>query len=119
MFVWSHEDMLGIDLGIIVHHLNANPNIKPVKLKRRSYNQDRYEDIKQEVDMLLKAGYIIEVYYPKLIGNVVMAKKANGQCHICVDFTNLNKACFKITSPCPRLINLWTPLLETRLLIHG
>jgi hypothetical protein len=31
VFAWSHEDMLGIDLSVIVHKLNVDPNHRPVK----------------------------------------------------------------------------------------
>ena len=33
VFAWSHEDMLGIDPSIIVHHLNIDPSFKQVKQK--------------------------------------------------------------------------------------
>ena len=35
--------------------------------------------------------------------NVVIVKKANGKWRICVDFTNLNKACLKDNYPLPRI----------------
>ena len=31
IFTWSHEDMPGIDLTVIVHKLNVNPNSSPVR----------------------------------------------------------------------------------------
>ena len=31
VFAWSHEDMLGIDLSVITHHLNVYPSSKPVR----------------------------------------------------------------------------------------
>ena len=30
VFAWSHEDMSGIDLGVITHRLNICPSFKPV-----------------------------------------------------------------------------------------
>ena len=30
IFAWSHEDMPGIDLTVIVHKLNVNPDSSPV-----------------------------------------------------------------------------------------
>ena len=47
------------------------------------------------------AKFIWEVYYPNWVANVVMVKKANGKWRICVDFTNLNKACPKDSYPLP------------------
>ena len=31
VFAWSHEDMLGIDDGVIKHRLNINPMKKPIQ----------------------------------------------------------------------------------------
>ena len=30
IFAWSHKDMPGIDLSVIVHRLNVNPDSSPV-----------------------------------------------------------------------------------------
>ena len=48
-------------------------------------------------------GFIREVYYPKWLANIVMVKKTNGKWRMCVDFTNLNKACLKDSYPLPRI----------------
>ena len=48
-----------------------------------------------------KAGFIREVYYSNWLANVVMVKKANGKWRICVEFTDLNKACPKDNYPLP------------------
>lgn len=45
--------------------------------------------------MLLIAGFIKEVHYPKWLANVVIVKKPNGKWRICIDFIDLNKACPK------------------------
>jgi len=42
---------------------------------------------------LLKVGHIREIQYPEWLANVVLVKKANGKWRMCVDFTDLNKAC--------------------------
>ena len=44
---------------------------------------------------LQNAEFIREVYYLDWLANVVMVKKANGKWRMCVDFTDLNKACPK------------------------
>ena len=31
VFVWSHDDMLGIDPNVITHRLNVYPSSKPVR----------------------------------------------------------------------------------------
>ena len=51
-------------------------------------------------------GFIREVLYLEWLENVVMVKKPNGKWRVCVDFTNLNKACPKDSYPLPRIDRL-------------
>ena len=67
---------------------------------------ERENAIKDEVHKLMAAKFIREVYYPDWLANVVMVKKANGKWRMCVDFTNLNKACPKDSYPLPRIDQL-------------
>lgn len=39
------------------------------------------------------AGFVREVYYPEWLANVVMVKTSNEKWYMCIDFTDLNKAC--------------------------
>ncbi|XP_059623093.1 uncharacterized protein LOC132266252 [Cornus florida] len=57
----------------------------------------------EEVDRLLEAGFIREVQYPAWLSNVVVVQKKNGKWRVCIDFTNLNKACPKDNFPLPRI----------------
>ena len=56
-----------------------------------------------EVNKLLAVGFIREVYYPDKLANVILVKKANEKLRMCVDFTDLNKACPKDSFPLPRI----------------
>ena len=67
---------------------------------------ERDKAIAKEVRKLLEAGFIQEVYYPNWLANVVMVKKANGKWRMCVDFTDLNRACPKDSYPLPRIDTL-------------
>ena len=60
----------------------------------------------EEVEELLTAGFIWEVYYPEWLANVVMVKKSNGKWCMCVDFTDLNRAYPKDSFPLPRIDQL-------------
>ena len=62
--------------------------------------------IKEEVQKLIAAKFIREVYYLDWLANVVMVKKANGKWRMGVYFTNLNKACPKNSYPLPRIDQL-------------
>ena len=95
--------MGGIDPTIITHRLNVSPSFKPVKQKRRSFALERQKAINEEIDKLLQAGAIKEVEYPEWLANVVLVKKANGKWRLCIDFTDLNKACPKDSFPLPRI----------------
>ena len=101
IFAWSHEDMSGIDPGVITHCLNICPSFKPVQQKKRVFAPKRDDAIKEEVQMLMAGKFIREVYYPDWLANVVMVKKANGKWRMCVDFTDLNRACPKDSYPLP------------------
>ena len=59
-----------------------------------------------EVNKLLAANFIREIYYPEWLANIVMVKKANGKWRMCVDFTDLNNACAKDSFPLPRIDQL-------------
>ena len=48
----------------------------------------------------------MEVFYPNWLANVVMVKKSNGKWSMCIDFTDLNKACPKDSFPLPRIDQL-------------
>ena len=63
VFAWSHEDMPGIDLGVITHRLNVSPSFKPIRQKKRVFTHERDSAIKDEVHKLMAAKFIREVYY--------------------------------------------------------
>ena len=92
IFTWTHKDMPGISPKIIRHKLNVDLERKPVQQRRRVFALKHNQVITNEVNKLLSAGFIREVYYLDWLVNVVLVKKANGKWRMCVDFTNLNKA---------------------------
>uniref|UniRef100_A0A2N9FYE4 Reverse transcriptase n=1 Tax=Fagus sylvatica TaxID=28930 RepID=A0A2N9FYE4_FAGSY len=106
VFAWSHEDMPGINPSVISHKLNVDPSLRPIKQKRRVFAPERNNAIMEEVDKLLAANFIREVFYPDWLANVVMVKKNTGKWRMCVDFTDLNKACPKDSFPLPRIDQL-------------
>ena len=95
--------MGGIDPTVITHRLNTSPSFKHVKQKRRSFPPERQKAINEEVGKLLQEGAIREVEYPEWLTNVVLVKKANGKWRLCIDFTDINKACPKDTFPLLRI----------------
>ena len=103
VFTWKQEDIGGIDPTIITHRLNVSPSFKPVKQKRRSFAPERQKAINEEVGKLLQVGAIREVEYPEWLANVVLIKKANYKWRLCINFTDINRACPKDSFPLPRI----------------
>ena len=60
----------------------------------------------EEVDRLLEADFIREVFYSDWLANVVMVKKSNSKWRMCIDFIDLNKACPKDNFPLSRIEQL-------------
>ena len=90
--------------------------MKPIQQKRRVFAPEQNQAITDEVNKLLSTGFIQEVYYPDWLANVVLVKKANGKWRMCVDFTDLNKACPKDSFPLPRIDQLVDSTAGYRLL---
>ncbi|XP_068476954.1 uncharacterized protein [Phaseolus vulgaris] len=102
-FAWSASDMPGIDPDFLCHHLSMDATVRPVRQRRRKFNEERRLVIREETQKLLSAGHIREIQYPEWLANVVLVKKANGKWRMCVDFTDLNKACPKDSYPLPSI----------------
>ena len=103
VFAWKQADMGGIDPTIITYRLNISPSFKPVKQKRRSLTPKRQKAINEEVGKLLQAWEIREVEYPEWLANVVLVRKENGKWRLCIDFTDVNRACPKDSFPLSRI----------------
>ena len=74
IFTWNHEDMPSIDGKVIEHQLNVDPTKKPIQQKQRVFTPKRNKAVMEEVEKLLTAGFIWEVYYLEWLTNVVMVK---------------------------------------------
>ncbi|KAM1567068.1 hypothetical protein ACFX1Z_045668 [Malus domestica] len=107
--------MPGISPDIICHRLSIDPKTKPVRQKRRSYDVERYEAMKAEVEKLKGIGFVREVNYPTWVANVILVKKNPTKeslllqkvlWRMCVDYTDLNKRCLKDIFPIPLIDKL-------------
>ena len=65
----------------------------------------------------MSTGHIKEIQYPEWLANVVLVKKVSGKWRMCVDFTDLNKACLKDSYPLPSIDTLVNSASGCRLLI--
>ena len=106
VFAWSVYDAPGVSPNLACHSLNIGPEHKPVVQKRRKLAPERATIVLEEVERLLVSGAIREVQYPSWLSNTVVVKKKNGKWRVCIDFTDLNKACPKDPFPLPRIYQL-------------
>ena len=64
-----------------------------MKQQARWQSTEKQAFIVQETRKLEAAGAICEVRYPEWLANPIVLPKKGGKERMCVDFTNLNKAC--------------------------
>ena len=103
VFAWNTYEALGVDTEFICRHLNVNPSIVPKKQPPQRPSKEHAEAIREEVTRLKQAEAIKEVFYPEWLANTVVVKKKNGKWRVCIDFTDLNKACPKDPFPMPKI----------------
>ena len=108
--------MLGFDRKIIQYCLNVNLECKPVQQKRRIFISKRNKVVTEEVEKLVEANFMKEVFYPDWLANMVMVKKSNDKWRMCVDFTDLNKAYPKNSFSLPRIDQLVDSTIGHKLL---
>ena len=106
VFAWSTFEAPGVDSSFICHHLNVNPSITPKRQPSWRSSKKHAEADRNEVIKFKQAGAIKEIFYPQWLANTVVVKKKNGKWCMCVDFTDLNKACPKDSFPMPRIDQL-------------
>jgi len=80
-FAWTAADMPGINPDFLCHHLTMDAKVRPVRQRRRKFNEERRLVVKKETQKLLSVEHIREIQY------IVLVKKANGKWRMCVDFT--------------------------------
>jgi hypothetical protein len=95
VFTWRTSNLTGVSRDIIEHKLEVNPSARPKEHRLRKMSDEKITTVKAEVQRLLDASFIREVYYPSWLTNVVMVKKKNGKWRMCTDFIDLNKFCLK------------------------
>ncbi|PKA64898.1 hypothetical protein AXF42_Ash011500 [Apostasia shenzhenica] len=77
VFAWSSEDISRVNRTIYEHHLSISADATPAKQKKRVMAGERQKVVKEELNKLLKAGYIRKVQYLQWLTNIIMVKKAN------------------------------------------
>ena len=99
VFAWTPYEVPRVDPEFIVHKLNMDPSFPLKKQKPRRSAKEHVEVVKSEVQRLKEARAIREIFFLKWLANTVVVKKKNGKWRVCVDFTDLNRACLKDPFP--------------------
>ena len=93
VFAWTPKETLGIDPVVIVLNVDpANQEVEP-------------DPLVEEFERLVEGGAIKEVQYPTWLTNTVIVKN-DEKWSMCVDFTDLNKACPKDSFSLPKIDQL-------------
>jgi hypothetical protein len=106
IFAQKPADMLGVPRELIEHELHLGPKAKPVKQRLCRFAQDKKDVIKKEIARLLDVGFIKEVYHSNWLANPFLVPKKNKDWWMCVDYTDLNKACKKDPFGLPRIYQI-------------
>ncbi|KAK1699489.1 hypothetical protein QYE76_016186 [Lolium multiflorum] len=100
---------LSVPRELAEHSLNVRKDAKPVRQPLRRFAEDRRKIIGEEVTKLLVSGFIVEVLHTEWLANPVLVEKKKEEnmeakvWRMCIDYTNLNKACPKDPFPLPRI----------------
>ncbi|CAL8105312.1 unnamed protein product [Prunus armeniaca] len=94
--------MPGLDRELVEHKLPIKDGYLPVEQARRRMSMDTELKVKEEIERLLKAGFIRPAIYADWLANIVpVLKRKTKAVRICVDYRNLNEASPKDEYPMP------------------
>ena len=94
----------GVPREVIENKLAVSADARPVKQVLRQQSKEKLEFIVTVIDKLIEAGVITAVPHPNWVANpVVVPKPMTLKLRLCIDFTDLNKACPKDPFPLLRI----------------
>ncbi|XP_074355814.1 uncharacterized protein LOC141695470 [Apium graveolens] len=102
----------GVDLSCCI----AEPGEEVEEVELYAGYSGKMKVIEAEVEKLLKAKFIEKIEYLDWLANTVVVKKANMNWRMCVDYTDLNKACLKDHYPHPIIDQLIDAMARYQLL---
>ena len=82
--------MLGLEKSLVEHRLPIKPEFYPFQKPPKRMLKEVELKVKEEIEKLLKAKFIIPTRYVQWLANIVPVMKKNGKLRICVDFRDLN-----------------------------
>ncbi|KAM1029351.1 hypothetical protein ACFX15_041095 [Malus domestica] len=101
-FAWHYTEMPRLDPALVEHRMPIKEGYKPVKQAPRRMSKEIEEKVKEEIERLVKAGFIRPAKYVEWLANIVPVLKAITKAvRCCVDYTNINSATPKDEYPMP------------------
>ncbi|KAI5351271.1 hypothetical protein L3X38_004162 [Prunus dulcis] len=94
--------MPGLDKGLVEHRLPIKEGYRLVKQLKRRMSVETELKVKEEIERLLKAGFIRPARYVKWLANIILVlKKVTKAVRVYVDYRKLNEASPKDEYPMP------------------
>ena len=75
------------------HLLPIKPKFHPFQQPPKRMSKEVELKVKEEIEKLLKAKFIIPTRYVQWLANIVHVMKKNGKLRVCVDFRDLRHVC--------------------------
>ena len=100
-FAWDYTEMPGLDRSIIEHRLPLKKGFRPFQQRARQMKAEILEEVKKEIEKMLKAGFIRPCRYAEWISSIVPVEKKDGRWRVAIDFRDLNRATPKDEYPMP------------------
>ncbi|CAN6701118.1 unnamed protein product [Malus baccata var. baccata] len=101
-FAWHYTEMPGLDPALVEHRMPINEGYKPVKQAPRRMSKEIEEKVKEEIERLVKAGFIKPAKYVEWLAKIVPILKAITKAvRCCVDYRNINSVTPKDEYPMP------------------
>lgn len=106
LFSINPHEMTGMDPNVACHRLNVDTKARYVSQRWKRQSKEKAEATASTVKGLLDAKFISEEKYTEWLFYVVLAKKASENWRMCVNYTDLNKACLNYSYPLPNIDKL-------------
>ncbi|CAL9012133.1 unnamed protein product [Prunus brigantina] len=93
--------MPGLPRSLVEHELKIKEGFRPFQQSPRRFSTEVQLKVKEEIERLLKAGFIHTARYVEWLANIVPVLKKTGASRVCTDYRNLNLATPKDEYPMP------------------
>jgi hypothetical protein len=91
-FAWDYPELPGLSKKLVEYRLPIKEGFQPFQQAPRRMGPNITLKIKEEIERLVRAGFIRLARYVEWLLNTVHVLKKNGKLRICIDFRNINMA---------------------------